>query len=400
MHVAFISMRYPRNDKEFVRIYERKLVRYLKEHADLSILSWSLHRKEQPFEMDGFKIDMIPVIDYSRIQRLYDNKFGFGASFLDAINDMLKVWGTTYKIHKLHRKKPVDVILAASFSVSAFYPALISKLKRIPLVTQSFGFDVSVVDSIGYGQRSRLNRQRMLSSMALKAACAIAPNSKGLAEDTVLAEHMDKVKVVYHGVDTKEYNRNNLKPQASKSGTKKRKLTVLNVGGLRPVKGWRHIFDAAEKLKSYDIEFIIIGGDDELDEFNKLVKTAHLENIRYLGKVSHKELFEHYYNADVFFMPSLSEGLPNAMLEAAAMELALLGSGKGGIRDIIVNGKNGYFIREPDPEKFAEKILHLYNNPVLLGKMKKNARKHMKDKFKWETNVKELVNLFEELVAK
>ena len=399
MHVAFISMRYPRNDKEFVRIYERKLVKYLKEHADISIISWSLHYKEQPYEMDEFKIDMIPVIDYARIQRLYDNKFGFGASFLDAINDMLKVWGTTVKIHRLHRKKPVDIILAASFSVSAFYPALIAKLKGIPLVTQSFGFDVSVVDSIGYGQRSKLNRQRMLSTMALKFACAVAPNSKGLAEDTVLAEHMDKVRVVYHGVDTKEYNRKNFEAAAGKPG-KKSKLTVLNVGGLRPVKGWRHIFDAAKKLKDKKIEFIIIGGDDELDEFNKLIESSGLSNIKYLGKVSHKELHKHYYNADVFFMPSLSEGLPNAMLEAASMELALLGSGKGGIRDIIVDGKNGYYVREPDSGFFTEKILHLYNNPDLLKSMKKHARKHMKDKFKWETNVENLVKLFEELAAK
>jgi len=397
MHVAFISMRYPRHESEFVRIYERKLVKFLKEHVELSMFSWSLNFRERPYEMDGFSIEMIPVIDYGRIQRLYDNKFGFGAAVLDTVNDILKIWGTTVKIHRLNRKKKVDIILAASFSQSAVYPALIAKLKNIPLVTQSFGFDVSVVDSIGYGQRKKFNRQRWQSTLALKFACAIAPNSRGLAEDTVLAGYMDKVRVIYHGVDTGEYDPAKYRTAPAKGAKGRRMLRVLNVGGLRPVKGWRYILDVAEKLKDLDIEFVLIGGDDELGEFNRLVGKKRLKNIRYLGKVGHNELFEHYCRADIFFMPSLSEGLPNAMLEAAAMELALIGSGKGGIRDIIVDGRNGYYVPEPDSEIFAEKILELYNNPELLKRMQKHARVHMKKKFKWETNVKELVKLFNDL---
>jgi glycosyltransferase involved in cell wall biosynthesis len=111
-------------------------------------------------------------------------------------------------------------------------------------------------------------------------------------------------------------------------------------------------------------------------------------------------LKEHYYNADIFFMPSLSEGLPNSMLEAAAMELALIGSGEGGARDIIVDGKNGYYVKDPEAELFAKKVLYLYEHPKLLKEMKKNARVHMRENFQWDSIADDFVKVLEEYKEK
>lgn len=398
MHIAFISMRYPRKESEYLRIFERKLVNYLKNVTDVSVLSWALSCDEKAYDLDGVRVDIIPCLDYTRIQRLYDKNAGFGAAVLDLVNDLFKIMNTVSRVHRLHKRKKIDVIISASFSMSAFYAILAAKLKRIPLVTQSFGYDVSVVPSIDYGARLKFNKEKLTSDLALKYSDLILPNSRGLAEDTVLKNYRKKVSVVYHGVDPDDYDRRTIGSRLKKQDRSKKRFMVLHVGGLQKVKGWSYIVDTADRLKEHDIEFILVGGrDDELGHYNKKVKKLGLKNIKYLGAVSHEDMMKYYYQADVFFLPSLSEGLPNSMLEAAAMELALIGSGEGGTRDIIDEGKNGYYIRDPDAGYFSEKILYLYNNPEILKKMKAYSRKVALKRFNWDDIVKNLVKVLKGL---
>jgi glycosyltransferase involved in cell wall biosynthesis len=391
MHIAFISMRYPRNEKEWIRIYERTLVRYLKKIVDITIFSWALFYKEHPYKIDNTRVKLIPIMNYEKIQKLYDNNFGPGAALLDMINDFLKIIGTTRAVHRLHKQKRVDLILAASYSMSAFYPLFISKLKRIPLATQAFGYDVDVVSEIGYGLRLKRSKQRIMSNIALKYSDGLLPNSRGLAEDTVLASYPDKVWPIHHGVDFDKY-----KAAGKKKGGKR--LKVLNVGGLIKVKGWNYIVETANLLKKYDIEFIITGRASDLSEYNARVKELGLKNVRFYESPSHEELMEHFSNSDIFFLPSLSEGLPNSMLEAASMELALIGSGKGGTRDIIRDGKNGYYVKSSEPEEFAEKILYLYNNPEKLRQMKKESREIVMKNFNWVNIVKDMKKVFQRII--
>lgn len=398
MHVAFISMRYPRNDSDFNRIFERRLVRHLKKSIDLSIFSWSITYKEPSYKIDNMQIEIIPNISPVRINSMYKARLGPGAFLLDLINDFLKILRTVTKLHRLNKKKKVDVILAASFSVSAFYSLFPGKLKKIPVVTQCFGYDVNVVPEIGYGLRVKNDKNKIMSDIVLKKVDMLLPNSEGLVNDSVLAKYRDRARVIYHGVDTNEFSSKSVLNSNTAPVKTKNNLLVLNVGGLRAVKGWKYIVETASRLKKYDIEFVIVGGDDEFEKFEMMVKKLGLKNIRYEGKPSHDKLKRYYHDADVFFLPSLSEGFPNAMLEAGSMECALLGSGKGGTREIILEGKNGYYIRDPDPDVFAEKILYLNNNRKLLKDMKKQSRIYIKNNFTWEKMAEEMAKFFNELV--
>jgi glycosyltransferase involved in cell wall biosynthesis len=240
----------------------------------------------------------------------------------------------------------------------------------------------------------------MFSNMALKHSDLLMPNSQGLAEDTVLDKYREKVVVIHHGVDLDQYSLDSKKSGGRGRKESERELMVLNVGGLIKVKGWKYVVETAEKLKKYHIKFIIIGRNSDLKEYNKRISELKLDNIEFFDSPSHEILKKYYRNADIFFLPSLSEGLPNSMLEASAMENALIGSGKGGTRDIIVEGENGYYIREPSAEAFAEKILFLYKHPKELAKMKRRSRKLVGKQFSWEDNTKRMVAAFQKLIDK
>jgi glycosyltransferase involved in cell wall biosynthesis len=391
-------MRFPQK-KDWVMVFERKIAKYLSKHFDLSILSYSREFHQKPYHIDDMKVNIIPAFNIDEIFILTDKKFGFGALLLDSINDILKIFSTTIVLHKLNKKKKIDLIIVGTFFGWSLYSAFYAKLQGIPVVTQLSSYELYLDKKTDTSLRMKFIKHILTSLMALKLVDVVIPNSEDIAEKTIPRRYKNKVRVIPQGVDIKRFNRKLLNETVKKNQKDQRKLVVLNVGGLRAVKGWNHIIETAKILKSYNIEFQIVGGDDEFEEFNDRVRTSGLKNIKYLGEIDHDEIIKYYHNADIFFLPSLSEGLPNAMLEAAAMELALIGSGQGDTKKIIVEGKNGYFIKKPNAKFFAEKILYLYKNPGVLAKMKIEAREHIKQHFTIEKNLIKLVNIFHELTG-
>jgi glycosyltransferase involved in cell wall biosynthesis len=74
---------------------------------------------------------------------------------------------------------------------------------------------------------------------------------------------------------------------------------------------------------------------------------------------------------DILLMPSLSEGLPVAAVEALKHGLAILGSAIGGLRDVVDQECNGYLLPLGDSTLFAKKLGDLIESDSLLGAMKR-----------------------------
>jgi glycosyltransferase involved in cell wall biosynthesis len=77
---------------------------------------------------------------------------------------------------------------------------------------------------------------------------------------------------------------------------------------------------------------------------------------------------------DVFVLPSLWEGLPLALLEAAAMGKPIVATDIDGVREVIQDGQTGILVPPGDPEKLAQAVLRLLQNKDLAHKLGENAR--------------------------
>lgn len=109
-------------------------------------------------------------------------------------------------------------------------------------------------------------------------------------------------------------------------------------------------------------ELTVAGDGSDLDEA-KVFATQHgLTNVRFLGRVSAEERRRLYEDSHALFLPSHSEGLPVAVVEAMAFGLPVVTRPVGGIPDVLVDGINGALIASLTPEEFAESIVRIAND--------------------------------------
>src|SRR5207247_2971361 len=132
---------------------------------------------------------------------------------------------------------------------------------------------------------------------------------------------------------------------------------IVFVGRLVEKKGVRHLFHAMPSvIQTFPrAVLVIIGEGTQRRELEDLAQTLWIAaSVRFLGRISNADLPRYYATADLFVAPSVVEGLGIVFLEAAASEVAMIGTSVGGISDILVDQITGIQIDPNDPVQLAE----------------------------------------------
>jgi colanic acid/amylovoran biosynthesis glycosyltransferase len=153
-------------------------------------------------------------------------------------------------------------------------------------------------------------------------------------------------------------------------------LKILTIGRLHWIKGIDDLIETAFALKQHGIDFewnIIGGGDQKHEERYKFhVYQKQLENqVKFIGKLSHKETLSHLNTTDIYVQTSLSEGFCNAVLEAQALGKLCLAYDAGALSENILNKKTGWLVPKGLPTLLADKILEVIQ---LDGQTKKSIQ--------------------------
>jgi len=161
-----------------------------------------------------------------------------------------------------------------------------------------------------------------------------------------------------------------------------RKKTIVTVGRLSVEKNQKLLIGAfskiADKYPEYTVE---IYGDGPLKEElqNQIDKLGLQDRITLMGR---KERVKDYVkDAGIFVLPSNSEGMPNALLEAMAMGIPSIATDCpiGGSAFIINDHENGLLIPMNDEDKLSSAIESLIENQELADKISDNAHKVVVD---------------------
>lgn len=119
-------------------------------------------------------------------------------------------------------------------------------------------------------------------------------------------------------------------------------------------------YSSHEKYKKYLLSLI---SKYELEEYFKI----------FTKKVPYSEMPRYMAAADVFVLPSESEGRPTVILEAMASGLPVVSFRVGGIPDVVVDGHNGLLVEPADIRGLAKSILKVLSDCELREKLSKGA---------------------------
>ena len=200
------------------------------------------------------------------------------------------------------------------------------------------------------------------------------------------------IRVLHNPVDCRKY------VPGAKKGPGKR---VLFMGDFSERKGIKTLVKAASIVKDKlpDVRFILCGGRRK--EIAETVADWGIEeHVEIKGFVSGREKSDIFKRADLFVLPSLSEGLPVVILEALSSGLPIIATPVGGIPDVFKEYQNGLFIEPGDHKALAENIIFLLENDDVRERIRENNRKKALDEFDTSVVVNELKRIYEGVMRK
>ncbi|MDQ1281956.1 MAG: hypothetical protein QG630_307, partial [Patescibacteria group bacterium] len=121
----------------------------------------------------------------------------------------------------------------------------------------------------------------------------------------------------------------------------------------------------------------------------KLIKDLDLENFVEL-KINNENHSEKLKESDIYFLPSIKEGLPYVLLEAGINSLPIVASDTGGVNEVVENYKNGFLIKPKDINAFELALEKLVLDSDLRKSFGIEARNKIIKEFLFEDMVKKV----------
>lgn len=198
-----------------------------------------------------------------------------------------------------------------------------------------------------------------------------------------------KAQTIYDGIDRRFFYPN----QTTGYEDRHRPLVVLYAGSLRPKKRVEIVVQQAARWPN--VQFHIAGQGEEEQRCKTLAAELHCTNVVFLGHLSPGKLGEEMRASDVFLFPSILEGHPQVLGQAAASGLPAIAM-KLYRPDYVIDGKTG-FLAESD-EDLARELDLLLTQPQLRRTMAEAAVSHAR-RFDWDEITRQWEEAFEAVVA-
>ncbi|MGR3310380.1 MAG: glycosyltransferase family 4 protein [Candidatus Brocadiales bacterium] len=144
--------------------------------------------------------------------------------------------------------------------------------------------------------------------------------------------------------------------------------------------------------------FLIFLGDGTLRRKLKqqALKSGFKDRIIFKGYVSN--VLEYLYASDVFVLPSIVEGLSNALLEAMSVGMPCVVSNEPGNRILVKDGVNGFMYEPRDAAALGKVLKRLLNEKELAYQMGKNARELIHERYSIQSVAQQYIALYNSMV--
>lgn len=314
---------------------------------------------------------------------------------LPKIRGILGVWPCAKKLFKIARENNIH-LLHTNSTRTHMYGIYVARKLKIPIIWHERNVLV----------HERIDLDRLFSFLPDTIIC----NSLAIANRFLADKNLpEKVKIIYNGVDTQRFNPTvDPKPIREEFNIRPDEVLIGIGSRFNPIKGHETFFLAAATLLQDKIlitpqlRFLVIGGavfdkDKRREKYLKdLVRELNIsESVTFAGV--RDDMPQIYAAMDIFVLPSLTEGCGRVILEAMASGKPVVATNTGGTPEIVKDKISGFLIKPRKPALMAERISWLVNNPERAKKMGEEGRKLAQEKFRIETNVAKIEEVYKEL---
>jgi glycogen(starch) synthase len=354
---------------------------------DPSVVSGPLHGLDDPFSEDAV-FDSVPYWRVPLNSGLFSRAI---RGRWPLLREFSVVRLLEQKVDSILSKERFDVVHAHSPALCGLAASRASRRNGIPFV-----YEIRSFWEDGSAQSTKSVRYRLAraleTNVSLKADAVVAI-AKPILKDLV-SRGVDSARsfCVPNGVDTLRFTpRPRDKSLCEKFGINDTP-TIGFIGTLFPWEGVPWLVGAAATLRAQGQKFklLIVGDGAEAEAVRLAISKYGAEKfVTFVGRVPHEEVERFYSVIDLLIYPRRSLRItefvtPLKPLEAMALGRAVLGSGVGGIRELVEAGQTGELFEPESVEDFCRQASRLLSDPSLREKLGRQAREKILEASDWK----------------
>lgn len=292
---------------------------------------------------------------------------------------------------RLHAEQPFDLLDAQFFYPDGPAMARIARALRLPFSIKARGADIHHWGHVPYA--ARMMRDAANRAAGLLSVC------EAVAEDmAAIGLPRDRITVHYTGLDRDRFRplqSPNLRPRLSEAlgiALRHEEKLLVTVGALIPRKGQELVIRSLPQLAGHRL--LLVGkGEDEARLRALAAELGVAGRVHFLGSLDHDLLPLVLSAADAMVLPSASEGLANAWVEALACGTPLVITDAGGAREVVTGRAAGLIV-----ERTTQAITHGVET-LLSSPPPRAETAAMAARFDWKANGQRLGEYYDGLLA-
>lgn len=326
---------------------------------------------DSPFTTEARRLDM--PVHFVRGRHSYDPRM------IGRVNDLV-------------RNLQIDIVHAHEVK-SDVIAYLAARLRPVPIVTTLHGW-------IGNGlkQRGLIALDKRVARGFDRVIAVSRKIERQLIDAGVPA---DKIRMLHNAIVVERYRRTGRRGVlAEVIGRPVPSPVIASIGRLSIEKGHADLINAIDlvKRRGRDVSLVLIGDGPERPKLIQQINALGLQGTVHLpGYMQEPQRF--LEEVDLMVLPSHTEGLPNAALEALLMEVPVLATRVGGTPEVITDGETGRLVPSHSPEALAGGILDFIADSEAWMRMARRGKDMVAANFDFLARTRKLQVIYEELMA-
>lgn len=295
-----------------------------------------------------------------------------------------------FRVAALARRLGADV-LHAHEAMSDVVTFVASRLRRTSTVTTLHGWIGNSAKQRVHAAADRLVLRGFDRVIAVSGEIQRAVIGAGVSPSRVVLLHNAIVAERYRRTGSAGFLR-------EKSGREVARPVLTSLGRLSPEKGQQDLLEALAQVRREGGNFTAVfagDGPDRASLERQAAQAGLLDRVLFVGHVSPPNpVLE---ETDLLVLPSHTEGLPNAVLEALLMDVPVLATAVGGTPEILEDGVTGRMVAPRQPAALAGAILDYLRRPDEWRRMAGRGKAVVETRFDFGTRTRRLEQVYDTL---